>query len=82
MVRNKYKVFRNKIFKKTLEFAFLSQSSHIGSNLSIIDILSVLFLDHINKNSQNKFILSKGHACLSYYIALSLRGYFDLKKSE
>ena len=41
---------------------------HIASSLSIVDIITVLYLNIINKNSKNIFILSKvmhvAHYCL------------------
>ena len=53
-------------------------SAHIGGALSIADIVSVLFkyqMKNINENSnRDRFILSKGHACLAYYSALNLIG--------
>ena len=62
------------------------KSSHVGSALSIADILAVLY-SNINVNPKNpldpkrdRFILSKGHACLAYYSALSEIGY--IKKEE
>ncbi len=66
-----------------------SNSSHIGSSLSIADILAVLYTDvlHINPQKPNwverdRFILSKGHAAASLYAVLSLRGFFPLSWLE
>lgn len=61
-----------------------SNSSHIGSALSCVDILTVLYF-HTLKISQtnpldknrDKFILSKGHAVSALYATLSERGFFD-----
>ena len=57
-------------------------SSHIGSCLSIADILSVLYFDFLktfpndpNNNSRDWFILSKGHAELPF-VLLYQAGYF------
>ena len=47
---------------------FESKACHIGSNLSCIDILIVLFHKLISSN--DKFILSKGHSAGALYIAL------------
>ncbi len=51
-----------------------ASSAHFGGALSISDIISVLFGDTMkfsNKtNNYDRFILSKGHACLAYYAAL------------
>jgi len=54
-----------------------AKSSHIGSSLSIVEILVVLYKFFINK--KNIFILSKGHACLAYYCVLQKFGYLSVK---
>ena len=59
-----------------------SLSSHLGGALSMTEIISVLFsykmnLKNINDkdwNKRDRFILSKGHACLAYYAALNKIG--------
>ena len=62
-------------------------SSHVGSVLSVADILAVLY-SHIlkinpqkpNLKDRDRFILSKGHAWGSVYSALAELGFFN--KSE
>ena len=76
----KIKNFSKKLKRNILEMAYNAgaSSSHFGGALSILDITSVLF-SHFLKIDQNnpqwedrdRFILSKGHACLAYYSALS-----------
>lgn len=68
-----YKTLSLKIRKSILKIANSSQCSHIGSNLSIVDILSVLYGKFL-KNKKNSFILSKGHACLAQYCFLKEMG--------
>ncbi|MEM0134546.1 MAG: transketolase [Thermoplasmatales archaeon] len=60
-----------------------SKTSHIGSSLSCIDILAVLYfrilnLDPTNPTMKNRdrFILSKGHAAPALYAVLQKRGFF------
>ena len=60
-----------KIRKKILNMSYKAQSAHIGSSLSIVDIITVLYLKIINRNIKNIFILSKGHACLAHYCLLN-----------
>ena len=48
-----YKNLSLKIRKSVLKIANSSQCSHIGSNLSVVDILSVLYSKFL-KNSQLK----------------------------
>ena len=64
-------------------------SSHIGSILSIADILSVLYgrilrFDSTNPKlkSRDRFILSKGHAGAGVYAVLAEQGFFSKKKLE
>lgn len=60
-----------------------SRRGHIGSALSLVEILRVLF-DHIlrydPKNPQwferDRFVLSKGHGCLALYVLLAEKGFF------
>ena len=73
-----YKYFSLKIRKSILKVANLSQCSHLGSNLSIVDILTVLYLNYI-KSKKNSFILSKGHACLALYCILKECGIISEK---
>jgi transketolase len=63
-----------------------SKSSHIGSGLSIVDILAVLYFEvlHIdpldlNNPSRDIFILSKGHASAALYATLAERGVIPFK---
>ncbi len=73
-----YKNLSLKIRKSILKIANSSQCSHIGSNLSIVDILSVLYGKFL-KDKKNSFILSKGHACLALYCVLKETGFISEK---
>ena len=73
------------IRKKALQMVVSSKASHIGSALSITDILSVLYFDILNINKsklkdpeRDIFILSKGHACVSVYATLGLLDFFPI----
>jgi transketolase len=67
-----YKEAANEARKKVLELIYQAQTSHIGSNFSCIDLLTVLFgkadLD------KDKIILSKGWAAASLYYFLWKKG--------
>ena len=61
-----------------------AKSAHIASALSIIDILSILYANILNifpsdpnNNERDRFILSKGHACVGVYAILAECGFFD-----
>ena len=62
---------------RILRLSNRAKSSHVGSCLSIVEILVVLYKNFINK--KNIFVLSKGHACLAYYCVLQKFGYFSNK---
>lgn len=73
----------------SLKAVYNSKSSHIGSALSITDILAVLYSDVMlhfpdkpNSPERDYLILSKGHACISLYATLGNLGYFDIKELE
>ena len=58
---------------------------HIGSSLSLIEILRVLYDDILRIDPKNpadpnrdRCILSKGHGCLSWYAILADKGFFPL----
>ena len=69
-----------------------SKSAHIGGALSIVEIVASLFGQIMKLNpakpldpNRDRFILSKGHACLALYSALVEKGYFkreELKNFE
>lgn len=60
---------------KVLDIVYKAQSSHIGSNFSVIDILTVLF----NKVDlkKDKIILSAGWKAASFYYFLAKAGFFS-----
>ncbi len=58
--------------KKVLEMIYKAQSSHIGSNFSCIDLLTVIF-EKIDLDKE-KIILSKGWAAAALYYFLWLKG--------
>jgi len=89
MEKDKIGLVKNFAFnlrKNILKMAFEagSSSSHLGGALSIVEIVSFLFsyqmrIDrkNINWEDRDRFILSKGHACLAYYAALTEIGFID-----
>jgi len=64
-----------------------ARASHIGSALSISDIVAVLYGKVLHHNpaepkwrDRDRFILSKGHACVAVYAALAERGFFPKER--
>lgn len=69
---------------RALEMVTRARASHIGSALSIADIVAVLYgrilqVDPAQPQhpDRDRFILSKGHACVAVYAALAETGFFD-----
>src|SRR3989344_673159 len=67
-----YKKIATEARKTVLTMVYKAQSSHEGSNLSSIDILTVLF-DKMDVK-RDKFIASKGWVAASVYYFLAQRG--------
>jgi len=72
------------IREKILIMHAKSNESHLGSSLSIVDILTVLYFQILNINpidpyeeNRDRFILSKGHAASALYTVLAKRGFFE-----
>jgi len=70
------KVTRN-IRINILNLTYKAKSSHIGSCLSIVEILAVLYNKILKKS--DRFILSKGHAALALYCTLFENKLISLK---
>jgi len=67
-----YKKIALEARKKVLELIYKAQTSHIGSNFSCIDLLTVLF--EKSDLDKDKIILSKGWAAASLYYFLWRKG--------
>lgn len=70
-----------------LEQSKRANVGHIGSALSIADIVAALYDSVLNIKqpddpNRDRFILSKGHAALAVYAALSLKGWLDADQLE
>jgi len=68
---------------KTVCLAYKAGKAHTGPSLSTTDILVALYYYKMNINPKNpkwverdKFILSKGHGCVSLYVILAELGYY------
>ena len=71
----------------TLKMANRGGGSHIGSALSIADILAVLYTEILHLDPKNpkleqrdRFVLSKGHAGAALYATLAETGFFPISK--
>lgn len=61
------------IRKKTIDLASQNGGYHFGGSFSAVEILLALY-DSVLKD-EDKFILSKGHACFPWYVILREKGY-------
>ena len=71
-----------------IEMMYHSKAGHVGGDLSVIDILTVLYFDIMNVSPEKKddpnrdrFLLSKGHCADALYCVLGDLGYYDLKEA-
>jgi transketolase len=77
--------FRRDLLDLTLQSG--TGSSHIGGELSVVEILAVLFFhtlrlkaDEPEWPARDRFILSKGHASAAMYVAMAWRGFFPRER--
>lgn len=73
--------------RRVVEMTSRGKSSHVGSGLSIADILAVLYTTVMNVRpkepqweGRDRLILSKGHAGAAVYAALATAGFFPEEK--
>jgi transketolase len=66
-----------------------ANASHIGSSLSMADLLAVLYSEFLRFDPErpdwadrDRFILSKGHGCAALYAVLAETGYFPVERLE
>ena len=77
--------FDPKILRKTvLDMAYAGSSVHIGCAFSIIEILSVLYKNHLHYPENNPlskqrdyFLLSKGHGVMAQYACMKELGWLS-----
>jgi len=77
------KSISKEIRKKIIEVSHITNTPHLGTCLSCVDLLVVLYFSQMNIDPANptdedrdRFILSKGHAAPALYPVLALRGFF------
>jgi transketolase len=78
------------IRQKTLSLLYNVGSGHLASSMSIVEIITYLYFggglqyraSQPDWKDRDYFILSNGHACPSFYVALGKAGYFSLDKIQ
>jgi transketolase len=80
------RVLARRMREQALRMVHRAKASHIGSALSICDIVAALYSQVMRFNpavpaelERDRFLLSKGHACVAVYAALAETGFFPLE---
>src|SRR3990170_4834610 len=67
----------------TVRMTHLARSAHVGTSLSMADLLAVLYGSVLRVDprrpdwpDRDRFLLSKGHGAAGLYAALAERGFF------
>lgn len=76
---------QREIRRLVLQLAYDAGVGHIGSALSVADILLVLYEEVLNiltpdDRERDRFVLSKGHVALALYAVLHMRGWLSKKE--
>ncbi len=86
---NEYLAEQSRIIRNlVLDMIFRAKSAHLGCSLSVVDILVALYFGDVLRvnpekpdwGDRDRFILSKGHACVALYATLAMKGYFPLER--
>lgn len=69
--------------RKLVDVLAQVRRGHVGSALSLMEVVRVLFDDVLRYDAKNplwedrdRFVLSKGHGCLALYLLLAEKGFF------
>jgi transketolase N-terminal domain/subunit len=69
--------------RQILKILEQAQRGHVGSAFSVMEIVRVLYDDILRFDPKNprwldrdRFIFSKGHGCLAFYVMLAEKGFF------
>lgn len=77
---DKLKKIAKQVRLETFKLAMEHKEKHIAPSLSPVDIFVALYEVILKK--EDKFILSKGHGCLSWYVVLKRKGFHPEIKSH
>lgn len=74
--------------KDIIEMMHKSKAGHVGGDLSVVDILTVLYYDIMNIGPDNfhdenrdRFLLSKGHCADALFVVLGDKGFYDKQEA-
>ncbi|MDH3659166.1 MAG: transketolase [Alphaproteobacteria bacterium] len=87
MEATKLREIARRIRQRDLQAVFEAGAGHIGGEMSVIDLLTVLYFHTLNVDPQaprdpnrDRFVLSKGHTACALYVTLAEAGF--LPKDE
>lgn len=74
--------------KDIINMMHQSKAGHVGGDLSVVDILTVLYYDimnvdadHFHDVNRDRFLLSKGHCADALYVVLGDKGFFNKQEA-
>ncbi len=77
------KITPNEIRKVALELVYKAKSGHLGGSFSIAEIVACLYNNfNLAEGTEDKLVLSKGHAAPAIYAALHLLGIIEKEELE
>ena len=86
--KSRCKALAKRIRQHVVRMTHRAKSSHVGTSLSMADLLAVLYgeilrvkPDQPDWPDRDRFILSKGHGAAGAYAALAERGFFPLQQA-
>ncbi len=84
-IRRLCRQFRRDLIQLTVHSG--TGSSHLGGELSVMEILGLLFVHTLRLDparpdwsERDRFVLSKGHASAAMYVAMAWRGFFPRER--
>lgn len=73
--------------KHVVDMIIAGKGGHIGGDMSVIDILAVLYFrqmnvspEHPEDEDRDRFVLSKGHSVEALYAVLAEKGFFPIEE--
>lgn len=86
-VKKQLQIKACKVRMGVIEGVYNAKSGHPGGSLSITDILTYLYFNHMNVDPKNpkwedrdRFVLSKGHTAPALYAVLAHKGFFPVEE--
>lgn len=84
---NNLKVKTYELRQNIVDIVKAGNGGHIGGDMSVIDILAVLYFEIMNISPENQddpdrdyFVMSKGHSVEALYAVLAEKGFFPLEE--